>query len=57
MLLCPHVSDFGGRGRQPAPTFPHMSGSSIADIFQDGLEEEITESVVLAPGEAILFFG
>ena len=29
----------------------------IADMFQDGLEEQITEAVVLAPGEVILFFG
>ena len=28
----------------------------IADLFQDGLEERITEAVVLAPREAILFF-
>ena len=28
----------------------------IADMFQDGLEEQITEAVVLAPGEAIFFW-
>ena len=28
----------------------------IVNMLQDGLEEWITEAVVLAPGEAILFF-
>ena len=40
---------------------PHLpiawTGSLIADIFQEGLEERITEAVVLAPEETILFFG
>ena len=45
-----------GRGDQPPP--PHaQTGSLIADIFQEDLEERITKAVVLAPGEAILFFG
>ena len=29
----------------------------IADMFQDGLEEQITDAVVLAPIEVVLFFG
>ena len=33
------------------------NGSLIADMFQEGLEEQITKAVVLATGEAILFFG
>ena len=44
-----------GGGDQSPP--PHaLSGSLIANMFQDGLEEWITEAVVLAPGEAVLFF-
>ena len=44
-----------GGGDQPPP--PHAWTSLlIADMFQDGLEEWITEAVVLAPGEVILFF-
>ena len=31
--------------------------SLITDIFQESLEERITKPVVLASGEAILFFG
>ena len=45
-----------GGGDQPPPSHA-WSGVLIADMFQDGLEEQITEAVVLAPGEAILFFG
>ena len=45
-----------GGGNQPPP--PHAwSGSMIADMLQEGLEEQITKAVVLGPGEAILFFG
>ena len=45
-----------GGGNQPPP--PHVwSGLLIADMFQEGLEEQITEAVVLASGKAILFFG
>ena len=43
-----------GGGNQPQPSHA-WSGSLIADIFQDDLEEPITEAVVLAPGEAISF--
>ena len=45
-----------GGGNQPPPSHA-WSGLLIADIFQDGLKEQIIEAVVLAPGEAILFFG
>ena len=41
-----------GGGDQPPP--PHAwTFWLIADMFQDGLEEQITEAVVLTPGEAI----
>ena len=43
-------------GNQPPPSHA-WSGLSIVDMFQDSLEEQIAEAVVLAPGEAILFFG
>ena len=29
----------------------------MADMLQEGLKEQITEAVVLASGEAVLFFG
>ena len=45
-----------GTGDQTSPSHA-WSGSLIADMFQEGLEEQNTEAVVLAPGEAILFFG
>ena len=45
-----------GRGDQPPP--PDVwTGSLVADIFQEGLEESKTEAVVLASGEATLFSG
>ena len=57
MLLHSHQSDsMGEGGYKPLPSHA-WSGLLIANIFQDGLEEQITEPVVLAPGEAILFFG
>ena len=44
-----------GWGDQPPP--PHTwTGWLISNMFQDSLEEQITEGVVLAPGEAILSF-
>ena len=53
---CIHVSDLGeGGGNQP-PLSHAWSDLLIVDILQEGLEEQITEAVVLAPGEAILFF-
>ena len=45
-----------GGGDQPPPSHT-WSGLLIVDMFQEGLEEQITEAVVLASGEAILFFG
>ena len=33
------------------------TGLLIANMFQDGLEEQITQAVVLASGEVILFLG
>ena len=45
-----------GGGDQPPPSLV-LTGSLIAIMFQDGLEEQITEAVVLALREAILFFG
>ena len=57
VLLHPHQSDSRERGgNQPQPTHA-LSGLLIADMFQDGLKEQITEPVVLAPGEVILLFG
>ena len=57
MLLCPYQSDFwGGEGNHPLPSHA-WSGLLIADVFQDGFKEKITEAVVIAPGEAILFLG
>ena len=44
-----------GGGDQPPPSHA-WTGSLIVNMFQDGLEEWITEAVVLAPGEVILFF-
>ena len=56
VLLDSHQSDpWGGGGNQPPPSHA-WSGLLIPDIFQDGLEEQITKAVVLALGEAVLFF-
>ena len=44
-----------GKGEATSPPSHAWSGSLIADMFQDSLEEQITEAVVLALGEAILF--
>ena len=41
---------------QPMP-FHAWSGSLIADMFQNGLDEWITNADVLELGEAMLFFG
>ena len=43
-------------GDQPPPSYT-WSGLLIVDMFQDSLEEQITEAVALALEEAILFFG
>ena len=45
-----------GEGDQ-LPTPHTWTGSLIANMFQNGLEEWITESVAIAPREVILFFG
>ena len=45
-----------GGGDQPSPSHA-WSSSLILDMLQEGPEEQITEAVVLAPREAILFFG
>ena len=46
-----------GRGIQPPPSHA-LNVLLIADILQEACpRDHITEAVVLAPGEAILFFG
>ena len=45
-----------GEGDQPPP-FHAKSVLLIADMFQSGLEEWITKAIILAQGEATLFFG
>ena len=52
VLLHPTLEWLWGREEAISPHLP-MHG----DMFQEGLEEQITEDVVLAPGEPILFFG
>ena len=52
-----HVRATLGEGRGNQPLTSHVWTSSlITDIFQEGLEEKMTKAMVLAPGEAILFF-
>ena len=55
-LLHSHQSDSRGGGNHPPPSYA-WSGLMIPDMFHNGLEEWLTEAVVLAPEEAILFFG
>ena len=50
------VTLWEGGGDKPPPSHA-WSGLLIVDMFQEGLEEQITKAVVLAPGEAILIFG
>ena len=57
MHYCIHIRVTLGEGRNQPPPSHAWSGSLIADMFQEGLEEQITKAVVLGPGEAILFFG
>ena len=58
MCYCIYVKVILEEGRGDWFQPPHTWTSSlIADIFQEGLEERITKALVLAPGEAILFFG
>ena len=56
-LLHSHQIDSrGGEDNQPPPSHA-WSGLLVANMFQDGLKEQITKAVILATGEAILFFG
>ena len=58
MHYCIHVRVTLGEGGGNKPPPPHAwSGLLIVDMFQEGLEEQITEAVVLASGEVVLFFG
>ena len=45
-----------GGGNEPPPSHAWRS-SLLVDMFQGGLEEQITEAVVLTSGEAVLFSG
>ena len=59
MHYCIHIRVTLGEGEvtpQPPPSHT-WSGSLIADIFQDELKEQMIKAVILALGEAILFFG
>ena len=51
MLLHPCQSEFGGRGGNQPPASDAWSGLLIADMFQESLEEQITQAVILAPRE------
>ena len=56
-LLHSCQNDFrGGGDNQPPPSYA-WSGLLTADIFQDHLKEWIPKALILALGEAILFFG
>ena len=59
MFYCVHIRvtlEEGG-GNQPPPSHT-WSGSLIADMLQEACpRDHITKAVILAPGEAILFFG
>ena len=58
MHYCIHIRvTLGQEGGDHPPPSHAWSGSLIADMFQDCLKEGITKAVVLAPEEAILFFG
>ena len=50
-------SDFWGRWRWPTPTTPCMDQFINCQHIQDGLEEWITEAMVLAPRGGDLIFG
>ena len=55
---CIHMRvTLGEEGGDQPPPFHAWSGLLITDMFQEGLKEQITEAVILAPGKAILFFG
>ena len=58
VCYCVHVGVTLGEGGGDQPPPSHAwSGLLIADMFQEGLKEQITKAVVLAPGEAVLIFG
>ena len=58
MHYCIHVRLTLGEGRgDQSPPSHAWTSSLIADMFKEGLEERITKAMVLASGEAILFFG
>ena len=58
MCYCVHarVTLGEGAGDQPPPSNTWCD-LLILDMFQEGIEEQITKAVVLTPGEAFLFFG
>ena len=55
--LCPHQSNFRGGGRWPTPTFPYMEWFVDCWHVQGWPWRMYYQAVVLASGEAILFFG
>ena len=58
MHYCIHIRVTLGRGLGNQPPPSHIwSGLLIVDMFEEGIEEQITKAIVLAPGEAFLFFG
>ena len=58
MCFCIHIRlTLGEEGGDQPPPAHAWSGLLIVDMFQEGLEEWINEAVVLASGEAVLFFG
>ena len=59
MCYCIHIRVTPGEGRDDHPPLSHIwSGSPTANILQEACPgDQITEVVVLVPGEAILFFG
>ena len=57
MHYCIHIIVTLREGEVTNLNLPMHGVDSIADVFQDGLKEQITKAQVLALGEAILFFG
>ena len=58
MCYCIHIKVMlGGRGGDQPPPSQAWNGLLVANMLQDGLNQWITEVVVIAPGEAILCFG
>ena len=55
MCYCIHIRVTLGEGGGDEPPLSHTgSGSLIVDMFQEGLQEQITKAVVLAPWGLIL---